>query len=133
MKVIKEILFWTWCLPQTLLGLVLKLIYRAKLLKYYPYCGIYYSPKMQGAISLGKYIIAGGEETPKTLLHELGHRKQSFILGPLYLLVIGLPSLIWCNILQKGINKKRIKKGKKPLSYYWFYTESWANKLVGIK
>lgn len=29
-KVLKEVLFWTWCLPQTLLGFILKLIYKGK-------------------------------------------------------------------------------------------------------
>lgn len=37
----------------------------------------------------GRYI--GDEETLK---HEYGHSIQSKILGPLYLIVIGLPSLM---------------------------------------
>ena len=115
---LKEILFWTWCLPQTLLGLVLKLIYRAKKQDFYGYT-IYVSNKMLGGISLGKYIIVGKYPNTHLVKHEYGHQKQSFMLGPLYLLVIGLPSLIWCWVIYPLTNK----------NYYWFWTEKWANKL----
>lgn len=127
-KILKEILYWTWCLPQTLVGLVVKNIYKAK--RYYntyriedlpDYC--YFSKTMEGAISLGKYIIIGKNmENDECIRHEHGHQIQSFILGPLYLLIIGLPSFIWC----KCFEKYRIKYNK---SYYSFYTEKWADKL----
>ena len=57
--------------------------------------------------------------------HEQGHTKQSYILGWLYLLVIGLPSLIWANCF----GKFRRKYG---ISYYAFYTEKTANILGGV-
>jgi hypothetical protein len=45
--------------------------------------------------------------------------------GPLYLIVVGLPSIIQ-NILGKlGIIS--------DLNYYKRYPENWANKLVGIE
>jgi len=54
--------------------------------------------------------------------HEYGHTIQSLILGPLYLLIIGIPSMIWCN------NPKYIKlREEKGISYYDFYPEKWAN------
>jgi hypothetical protein len=56
--------------------------------------------------------------------HELGHSIQSLILGPLYLIVIGLPSWIWFTWYNNGKDKR--------VSYYWFYTEAWANKLAKI-
>ena len=55
--------------------------------------------------------------------HEFGHYKQSLILGPLYLFVIGIPS-ICLNIISR-YNKKVWE------NYYNFYTERWANKLGG--
>ena len=58
-------------------------------------------------------------------MHEYGHSIQSKILGPLYLLVIGLPSIIWAGLFEKYRNKHKI-------SYYSFFTEKWANKLVGL-
>ena len=58
--------------------------------------------------------------------HEYGHSVQSAYLGPLYLFVIGIPSLIWAGCFDSW----REKHNK---SYYWFYTESWADKLGGAK
>lgn len=60
----------------------------------------------------------------KTIVHEYGHTVQSLILGPMYLLVIGIPSVVWCSLPQ--LENMRHKKGR---SYYQFYTESWANGL----
>lgn len=128
---LKEILYWTWCLPQTLVGLIVKLIYKARKKTYstwiddttFLWYTAHISYKLPGAISLGKYIILGQySNNYNTYKHEYGHQIQSFILGPLYLLVIGLPSLIWCWIIQP-LTKK---------NYYWFYTEKWANKLGGV-
>ncbi len=58
--------------------------------------------------------------------HEYGHCCQSMILGPLYLPLIGLPSIIWniTPILNSYRHKNRIM-------YETFYTESWANRLGG--
>ena len=55
--------------------------------------------------------------------HESGHYIQSLMLGPLYLLVIGLPSLTWSAL-------RLIKRIKEARSYYWFYTEAWAMRLA---
>ena len=60
------------------------------------------------------------------MAHEYGHTIQSCKLGPIYLLVIGLPSIIWA-----GCFKNWRKKHNK--SYYDFYTESWADRLSGVK
>lgn len=138
MNILKEVLYWSWCLPQTLLGLVLKLITKSKKAIYLFDDKLYKfnicSSDSFGGISLGKYIIVGIDMDDKdTIKHEYGHQIQSFILGPLYLLIIGLPSLLWCYIIQDSINKIRRKKGKQLLSYYWFYPEKWANYLGKVK
>lgn len=39
-------------------------------------------------------------DSEKTIKHEYGHQLQSYILGPLYLLIIGLPSGLWCWFVQ---------------------------------
>lgn len=118
---IKEILFWTWCLPQTLIGLVVKFIYKAKKVDY----RFWVSKKINGSISLGKYIILDDDHSYEidTQKHEYGHQIQSFILGPLYLFVIGIPSLLWANVFWKPEKRK----------YSWFYTEKWADKLGKVK
>lgn len=92
---------------------------------------------MSGGISLGKYSVISDYyirkcKTDNEILdldvtkHEaLGHGTQSRILGPLYLLVIGLPSIIWAWMY--GAVIPYTKNG-----YYRFYTEKWADKLAGI-
>ena len=68
----------------------------------------------------------------KTLVHEYGHTIQSLILGPLYMIVIGVPSSVW--FLTPGFRKYREEKN---VSYFSFYTEKWANfcgeKVTGEK
>ncbi|WP_237558582.1 hypothetical protein, partial [Cellulomonas carbonis] len=58
-------------------------------------------------------------------MHERGHVKQSIYLGWLYLPVIGVPSIIWAGLRRLGLFAGR--------SYYSFYTESWADRLGGVK
>ena len=79
---------------------------------------------MRGAITLGDYVFVGlNSEYKETVKHELGHTIQSKILGPLYLIVIGIPSIIWAAV------HKKIAPNK---PYDWFITEKWANKLGGV-
>lgn len=116
---IDNIILYIWQLPQNLLGILIKYIVKAELV----YNGLYFW-KLRSGLSLGSYIFVNEHCTDSTILHELGHRKQSCILGPLYLLVIGIPSFLWASLRQLGLFKSK--------SYYWFYTEKWANKLGGV-
>ena len=82
-------------------------------------------PDMKGSgLSLGNTVfVKYGRETYLNLWkHEYGHCKQSLYLGWFYLLVIGLPSLIW------AWQYKAIQG-----SYYRFYTERWADRLGGVE
>lgn len=60
-----------------------------------------------------------------TIKHECGHVKQSKMLGPLYLIVIGVPSIlhVWLNDYI-GCDEES--------GYSHFYTEKCADKLIGI-
>lgn len=64
------------------------------------------------------------ELSQRLLVHEYGHTIQSLILGPFYLIVIGIPSTLWGFL--PFLNEKRKNEG---LSYFSFYTEKWANCL----
>ncbi len=76
-----------------------------------------------GALSLSKYIFADDScYNTDIIKHEYGHRKQSQLLLFTYLFIIGFPSLIWCGLYR--MNGKKFCK-----SYYWFYSEAWANQL----
>lgn len=125
MKNVKEILMYILQLPQNLLGLLLRAIYKGDD-SVYEGAIVRRSTKMLGGISLGKYIIVSQWSRKETVMHEWGHCRQSVYLGWLYLLVIGLPSLVWAGLY--GTLIPTTKNG-----YYRFYTEKWADKLAGIK
>ena len=58
MKKLKEILLYLWQLPQNLIGLILIVIYKPEIkIKADNGNHVYFSKKMGGAISLGKYSI----------------------------------------------------------------------------
>lgn len=59
-----------------------------------------------------------------TLVLEYGHSIQSILIGPLFLPVIAIPSVIWATM--PFFERLRRRKG---LSYYWLYCEKWANTL----
>ena len=115
---------WTWGILQTLIGLIVKLIF----IKYghskestKKYGDVYfcYWPYSSG-VSLGNFRFVPKYANEDFRSHEHGHSIQSAILGPFYLFVIGLPSLL----LAAGILPW--KKG-----YMEFYTEKWSNKISG--
>ena len=78
---------------------------------------------MRGAVTLGCYVFVGlNSEYRKTVKHELGHTIQSKILGPLYLIVIGIPSITYCGL-------RRIFPSLRKKNYYDFFSEKSANYL----
>ena len=116
---------WLWQLPQNLLGLLLVSILKPEDSYSFNQARLYYSTRMRGGISLGRYIIvqsAMKDYTGRTEWHEYGHSRQSLFLGPFYLFVVGLPSMLWAAWWNPG----------RKVSYYWFYTERWADKLGGV-
>lgn len=119
-----QIVLYVWQLPQNLLGLLLIAILRPEATFDFSGAKVYFSTRMRGGISLGRYIVLKtGLGHPNNICHEWGHSRQSLYLGWLYLLIIGLPSLIWASLYDSGWS----------MSYYDFYTEKWADKLGGIK
>lgn len=118
---------WVWQLPQNLLGLCYSkltdaaiYLYKSKLPR-----TMFYNNVLPGSVSLGNYIfLSDYQSKSKTVrAHEEGHSIQSLILGPLYLIIIGLPSIIWATLYSTipYFNK---------YNYYDFYTEKWANTLI---
>lgn len=124
LSITKEVLLYIWQLPQNILGLLFLLFIKGEERKTTDNITFYYCKNFRGGISLGKYIILNSCNKT-TVRHEYGHCIQSKMLGWLYLIVIGLPSLI-----HAGIHKYNCSPSK---SYYHFYTEKWADKLMGIK
>ena len=132
-NLIKDILFyliqWTWGLSVNIVGGIAYLIC-TKVLKYrhqkFGYAYIVYMPWNAGGLSMGLFIFmkdSGEEPNPwsyNTRIHEYGHTWQCLLLGPLYYVVVAIPSVIWCNVFE-GYRKKN------NISYYKLYCESWAN------
>lgn len=130
---IKLAIWWIWGLPQNLIGFFMLLYFHHYLkfpvTKHNDAWVLHYEIKNIGAVSLGQYIFLWsnyGRSKEKTIKHEYGHTRQSHLLGPLYLIVIGLPSIIW----NMFFGKYRRRTGK---SYYDFFPERWADKLGGVE
>lgn len=124
-SLIGAIILVIWQLPQVIVGFLVRLFIGAEkqpeLSSQYDRRIFYW--RFGSGISLSTYyIIVRYNADDNTVNHEKGHTIQSLYLGPLYLIVIGLPSIIWAGLIHKHTNK----------SYYWFYTEAWADKLGGV-
>lgn len=128
----KEILLYLWQLPQNLLGLLLLLWYKREKV-YHRLNGrtFYYTDEMPSGISLGNYIIMNREDREDGMRHEYGHSIQSRILGPLYLLVIGIPSA--CGNLFDRLFHKKWHWSKQMKWYYNQPWEKWADELGNVK
>jgi len=72
---------------------------------------------------VGRYVFLHVDSQERLIRHELGHCRQSRLLGPLYLLVIGLPSLLWAAAYP------RVARRRPTADYFSFYTERWADRL----
>ena len=141
-RVVPSILLWLWQLPQNILGWLWWLIQDVigggdLVMRDDPAPGIVtiYSCRQMAGVSLGKYDFLDLDyflwRDEKAKLHEYGHSRQSRMLGPLYLIVIGLPSVIgnlWDRLFHKGWEWKERER--------WYYNqpwEKWADKLGGVE
>lgn len=114
-----------WELPQNLVGAIVKLVYikhgSRKVQTYKQGECIIQNWGMTSGVSLGIWQFTSKYADKNCASHEIGHAVQSLYLGIFYLLVIGLPSILWAGIIWPRVGG----------SYYKFFTESWANKLSG--
>ena len=94
-----------------------------KLIKQNKFTFCFEATKMKGGISLGSfaYLAPNLAKIPEIVSHEAeGHIIDSYVLGPLYLIIIGIPSFLHATF---GFTK----------NYYDFYTEKLANYHAGLK
>ena len=126
----------TWGFLQTALGFAVFLMhYNNKHFYYHGAIVTIWEPKT--SVSLGLFVFVTSEPffaekykgqidaeelSDRLLVHEYGHTIQSLILGPLYLIVIGIPSTLWGFF---GGKKRR----EQQIPYCVFFTEKWANHL----
>lgn len=85
------------------------------------YSKVYRSKYMSGGISLGSFAFVDNALSIKetAVRHEQGHMWDSKVMGPLYLLIVGIPSLM--NAIFGFTD-----------CYYKFFCETWANKHAGV-
>ncbi len=114
---------WTWGLPQNLLGLALWLLCPGEKAPCFHGAAVK-RWKLRGCAGVGMFLFLSQGAPRRILVHEYGHSLQSVLLGPLFLPVIGLPSLLWAGLPAAGRYRRR--RGR---SYDWFYPERWANRL----
>ncbi len=126
MKIVDFLLF-LWQLPQNVIGWIIYHFYKMQnraSVKVINGIIVYDLVKFNGAVSLGDYIlidVAAYVDADRVVAHESGHQKQSKMLGWLYLLLVGIPS-ITRNIYARIVHKN-------AAWYYGYYPENWADKL----
>jgi len=126
---LKKLVLYIWQLPQHLFAVIILFLFKGiqdseykdkKVFKVYG--------KFIFGVSLGNYIILhnvyftqSNWRLTQTIKHEYGHSIQSLYFGPLYLIVIGIPSATF-NVISR-ISPTFAK------NYYNRWPENWANKL----
>ena len=117
-----------WGLPQTLIGLILRVKYRHCPGEWYRGVYVTWHDAAWGGVSLGLFIFSKDKlpepRRRELMIHEYGHTWQSLFLGPLYLFVVGLPSYVWAN--SKKFRRMRRERG---IRYTSRYPENWASSL----
>jgi hypothetical protein len=139
-KILSQIvnaLFFLWEIPQDIAGILVYFVFRKRqkiLGQSYEQYRFFVETKSTG-VSLGWFVFwtkTGNRYSylvNDCRLHEFGHSIQSRILGPLYLVVIGIPSVlrIWYSKWYAG------KHYKDWPGYFNGFPENWADRLGGVK
>lgn len=125
----------TWGALQTMAGALVFLRYRRQPHFFFHGAAATIYP-LASSLSLGMFVFLSDHppgdrrglipapEIPRRLLvHEYGHTIQSLLLGPLYLPLVGLPSVLWAQLPPCQ------KKWRGDVSYFSFATERTANFL----
>jgi len=124
-KKMLNIINWTWEFPQTLLGWIIIKFIKVYSVNDFNNSKLILMEDKTFGVSLGRYILLRKNALEISKKHEYGHCIQSKYLGPLYLIIIGLPS-ITLNIIS------RILGGNFANNYYNRFPENWADKLGGV-
>ncbi len=112
------IILLLWQFPQLMLGCIVRFAAGKRLIRRVGRVSVY-SWSLRSGLSLGWFCFVPEGADERIIAHELGHTVQSTKLGPLYLLVIGLPSAVWA-LLYSLYSPEG--------NYCWFYTERWAER-----
>jgi hypothetical protein len=126
--------YYIWQFPQTLLALLLLVITKPHRKAYYRE-RIYYFWNKNGIISgvsLGELVFLPEESDTHTAKdHEYGHSIQSRYLGPFYLFVVGIPSMLFNNLWDRWFHTSWTTQ-QRINWYYKRFPERWADRLGGV-
>jgi hypothetical protein len=121
-------LLFIWQFPQAFLGAVVMAWFSRdggrRIFSVHPYRGallVELKATGFGGICLGPFCFSNSSYPEREIFHEYGHSRQSRYLGPLYLIVVGIPSLVM-NILTR-LHVLSLDR------YYLRWPESWADRL----
>ena len=122
-RIVFYILQFTWGSTVNLAGLLLFLCchnrFRSSM---FHNAIVIYLPGNRGGLSLGIFIFlstCNTQESSRLCIHEYGHTIQNLLLGPLYWVVIAIPSVIWYHFFA-DYRKKR------GIPYDALFCERWA-------
>ena len=135
-RYLKLTLLFFWEFPQNLLGLIVLSVmkYKRRIINIEQDAHRKYIETPHTGVSLGWFIIWTplGNRFPYLAndcrMHEYGHARQSVILGPLYLLIVGIPSLF--RVAYSRWYRK--KYGRTWENYFDGFPENWADRLGGV-
>lgn len=132
-----RILFFIWELPQNILGVVVFIFFgiRRQILGVgFERERLFIKTRRTG-VSLGSFVFwtTRGERFPHIKndikQHEYGHTIQSRMFGPLYLLLVGIPSI--SRVIYSLLYYRRHKRHWK--GYFNGYPEDWADRLGKVR
>ena len=122
-RILFYLLQFTWGLTINLAGLLVFLFCYSRFHgKKFHNAIVTYLPGNRGGLSLGIFIflsVRDTQEINRICAHEYGHTIQCLLLGPLYWVVVAIPSVIWYHLFA-DYRKKR------GVSYDALFCERWA-------
>ena len=131
----KKVLLWLWQFPQHILALIIYFVLMTKkilLTRNTAGNRIIITDTPGWGISLGRYIFMDSAYGEQDIDHEKGHSIQSLYWGPLYLIVIGIPSAVFNNLWDRLFHKNW-PAGRRAEWYYSRYPEKQADRLGGVE
>ena len=135
-NVFVELVHWTWCLPQTLVGFLYFISSRKNHVKVERFRHAVVTTldrEHTGGFCWGRYIFIDRTPDEHTVKHEYGHTLQSFILGPLYIpLVWGRSRVLYLKYMRLRREDPEEFARQQP-RYFRQFPENWADRLGNVK
>lgn len=136
MRFLIRIFLFIWELPQNLLGFIVFewMKIRRSIVNSEIEENLFFIETPNTGVSLGWFVFwtPSGNRFSHLVndcrMHEYGHARQSVMLGPAYLLVVGIPSI--SRVLYSKWYRK--KHGCIWTNYFNGFPENWADKLGGV-